>query len=89
MYLHIGKECVINSKDIIGIFNIKYIKNTKEYKKMYELLETEKSITDISDSNIKSFILVENNGKNFGYITKLVPNTIGKRKLRGGKNGEV
>ena len=57
MYLHIGKECVINSKDIIGIFNIKYIKNTKEYKKMYELLETEKSITEEGLNNSSAWII--------------------------------
>ena len=41
MYLHIGKEYVINNNDIIGIFNLEYIQNTKEYKKMYEQLESE------------------------------------------------
>ena len=37
MYLHIGKEYVINNNDIIGIFNLEYIQNTKEYKRMYGL----------------------------------------------------
>ena len=48
MYLHIGKEYVINNNDIIGIFNLEYIQNTKEYKKMYEQLESENSIKKLS-----------------------------------------
>ena len=39
MYLHIGKDLIIKNHDIIGIFNIDYIKNTKEYKSMYKDLE--------------------------------------------------
>ena len=39
MYLHIGKDFIINSKYIIAIFNIDYVKNTKEYKSLYKELD--------------------------------------------------
>ena len=81
MYLHIGKEYVINNNDIIGIFNLDYIKNTKEYKKMYELLESEKSIINVSKSQEKTFILTESNGVKNGYLTNIGASTIGKRKM--------
>ena len=29
MYLHIYKDCVINNKDVIGIFNINNMKESK------------------------------------------------------------
>ena len=58
MYLHIGKDFIINSKYIIAIFNIDYVKNTKEYKSLYKELEDNKAIIKISDNKQKSFILI-------------------------------
>ena len=81
MYLHIGKEYVINNNDIIGIFNLEYIQNTKEYKKMYEQLERENSIKNVSKSQEKTFILTEKNGVKKGYLTNIGASTIGKRKM--------
>ena len=49
MYLHIGKDFVIKKKDIIGIFNIEYVKNTKQYKSMYKSLEEENNLINVSD----------------------------------------
>ena len=70
MYLHIGKDYIINNKDIIGIFNIDFVKNTKEYKSMLEKLK--------SDGN---FILTEKDSVVKGYITNIGTTTIGKRKM--------
>jgi hypothetical protein len=81
MYLHIGKEYVINNNDIIGIFNLDYIKNTKEYKKMYEEMESNKKIVNVSNGQaIKSFILTEKDNIKKGYLTNIGTNTILKRK---------
>lgn len=81
MYLHIGKEYVINNKEVIAIFNLEYIKNTKEYKKMYEQLEKNKTIINISKNQEKTFILTEKNGVEKGYLTNIAASTIGKRKM--------
>ena len=81
MYLHIGKNLTINSEDIIAVFNIDYIKNTKEYKKFYQNLLEEQSIKDISNGNEKSLVLVKKNKKIKAYISNINSNTIGKRKF--------
>lgn len=81
MYLNIGKEYIIKSKDIIGIFNIDYIKNTKEFKAMYKKLEGEKSIIKATEGKEKTFILVENKKNKKGYITNIGVNTIAKRLI--------
>lgn len=81
MYLNIGKEYIIKSKDIIGIFNIDYIKNTKEFKAMYKSLEEEKNIIRATEGKEKTFILVENNKNKKGYITNIGVNTIAKRLI--------
>lgn len=81
MYLHIGKDFVINNKDIIGIFNIEYIKNTKEYKSIYKDLEEKKDIINISGSQNKTFILANKEKKVKGYISNIGANTIAKRNI--------
>ena len=79
MYLHIGKGLCLNNNDIIAIFNIDYIKNTKEYKKFYEKLLEEKNIIDVSNGKEKSLILIKKNDITKAYISNISTNTIGKR----------
>lgn len=81
MYVHIGKGLVINGNDIIAIFSIDYIKNTKDYKKFYEKLLEDGNIEDISNGNAKSLILVNKNGRTKAYISNINSGTIGKRKF--------
>ena len=81
MYLHIGKDYIIKSKEIIGIFNIDYVKNTKEYKGMIEKLKDEGNLKNIADNQNKTFILTEKDSIVKGYITNIGTTTIGKRKM--------
>ena len=79
MYLHIGKNCAIKNNSIIGIFSYDNIKNTKEFKRLYENMD--KNIIDISDKQPKSFILIEKDNIIKGYVTNIGTNTIKKRKM--------
>lgn len=81
MYLHIGNGIVLNDVDIIAIFNIDYIKNTKDYKNFYEKLLAENGVVDISKENPKSLILVNKGNTINAYISNINSNTIGKRKF--------
>lgn len=81
MYLHIGKGLILNDDDIIAIFNIDYIKNTKDYKKFYQKLLEENNIVDISNGKEKSLILVNQDNVRKAYISNIKSNTIGKRKF--------
>lgn len=90
MYIHIGKDLVIREEDIIGIFNLDYIGNTKEYKKLKSNLEEQKLFKIITPNLGKTFILTESQGKSKAYITNIGASTIGKRKKElGGKNGKI
>ena len=81
MFLHIGKDVIIKKKDIIGIFNLEYIKNTKEYKAMYNDLKEKNDILNVSDESEKSFIFTENDKKIKGFITKFGTSSITKRLI--------
>lgn len=90
MYIHIGKDLVIKEEDIIGIFNLDYIGNTKEYRKFKSNLEEQKLLKIITPNLGKTFILTESQGKSKAYITNIGASTIGKRKKElGGKNGKI
>ena len=81
MYLHIGKDCVINDKNIIGIFNLDYISNTKEYKSLYKRLEEEKKISNVSEKKGKTFILTKEKNKEKAFFTNIGVYTIAKRLI--------
>lgn len=76
MYVHIGKDIILNNKDIIGIFDIDTLKKSNSYD--YILNNLLDSIVDISNGKPKSLILVDNK-KNIGYISNILSSTIGKR----------
>ncbi len=80
MYLHIGKDVVINSNNIVGIFNLEFIENTIEYKNIYENLLKHDNIIDISDDCKKTIILYNEEKKIKAYISNISATTIAKRK---------
>ena len=80
MYLHINKDCVIKDSDIIGIFPMKNIKNTKEFKDIFDNLK----IVNLAVNNEKTFILTKENNEYIGYILKINIYTI-KRRIQGRK----
>ncbi len=76
MYLHIGKDYVVNEDKIIGIFNIEVIKKNKEYNQLYENIKND--LIDISDGVQKTLILINEKNKK-GYITNISSTTLRKR----------
>lgn len=78
MYLHIGKDCVIEEKKIIAIFNIETIKKNKEYNNFFENIKN--NLIDISDGIEKTLILIKDKNKK-GYITNISSTTLKKRNI--------
>ena len=64
-----------------GVFNIEKVENTTEYQRLYEALESEKKIEDISCNKKNSFILTEDKKNVKGYISNIGTNTMRKRKI--------
>ena len=56
MYLHIGKDISVNSKNVIGIFNIESKEKTNEYQQM--LKELDGNVIDIAGERKKTLVLV-------------------------------
>lgn len=79
MYLHIGKDIILKKEEIIGIFNIESIEETKEYKIIIDKLKEERKIQDISKEDQKTLILYKKNNDLYGIISNISSNSIGKR----------
>lgn len=77
MYLHIGKECILNNNELIGIFNIETLEKLNSYD--YILENMAEKVIDISGGKPKSLILVQKDNKSIAYISNILSSTIGKR----------
>ena len=77
MYVHIGKDVVINSENIIAILDISSLgKNKNNLEKVLQKFKISDNIIDVSDENKKSLIILNNNS---AYITNISSVTIAKR----------
>ena len=83
MFLNINKDVIIRTKDIVGVFNLNYIKNTKEYRNFLSNMIEKKQISKDENKQEKTFILIKNENETKGYITNISTNTILKRKKKG------
>ena len=79
MFLHIGNNNIINSKNIIGIFNIKNLQNTKEYRNIIQDLEKNNNLQINNYENQKTLVLTKDKNKFKGYITNISSITLAKR----------
>ena len=79
MFLHIGKDKVIEKKDLICILDIESLKINDKINNIIEKLEQEKNIIDISENNRKTLVLVKENNILKGYISNISSTTLGKR----------
>ena len=82
MYVHIGKDAVINSDNIIAILDIESLEKKKNLQEVLQNLKISDNIIDVSEENKKSLIIVSKENKNTGYITNISTTTLGKRAVK-------
>lgn len=76
MYLHIGKDYILNTKEIIGIFDINALKKTNSYDCVIKGI---KKIEDLSENKKKTLIITIENNKIKAYISNILSTTIASR----------
>ena len=79
MYLHIGKDVVIKSENIVAIFDIPSIEKKNSLEKICKNLGISDNIIDVSENNKKSLIVTSKNNETKGYISNISSITLGKR----------
>ena len=79
MFLHLGNNILVNSKDIIGIFDLDNVTVTKTSREYLNRAEKQGEIEYVTYELPKSFILTSKKNKNKIYISQLSVSTLNKR----------
>lgn len=83
MFLHLGNDVVINTKNLIGIFDIDKSSISKFTKEYLNNAEKMKRIVNVSFELPKSFIVcLDENFNETVYISQISPSTLKKRFLK-------
>ena len=80
MYLHIGKDVILNKDEILFVLDYKKIKDKKNFEKFFNTINN-KNIIDISEGKqAKSLIVVQKEKELKGYLSNISSVTLSKRK---------
>ena len=86
MYLHIGKDKLIDDNNIIAILNIETLKEKENIENICKNMNFSDNIIDVSDENKKSLIIIKEKKQTKGYISNISTITLEKRTNKiGGK----
>ncbi|HHZ06833.1 MAG TPA: DUF370 domain-containing protein [Clostridiales bacterium] len=80
MYLHLGQDTVVKTKDIVGIFDLDITTVSKHTRNYLTKNEKNGNVVNVSMELPRSFILCNHNNKTTIYISQLSTQTLLKRK---------
>ncbi len=79
MYLHLGQDCVVKTKDIIAIFDFEKTSISQITKNFLRSAAKKNIVTYVSDELPKSFIVLKNEKEHRIYISSISSTTLAKR----------
>lgn len=79
MYLHLGKDTMISTQNIIGVFDLDRCTVSASARNYLTQAEKNKCVVNVSEELPRSFIVCREKQKNTVYISPLSPTTILKR----------
>ncbi len=79
MYLHLGKETIIQQRDIIGIFDLDHCTVSAKTRDFLAQAQKNGQIINVSEELPKSFVLCRERDGMKIYICQLSPMTLLKR----------
>ena len=80
MYVHLGEDVLVNSKDIVGIFDLEKTTISKFTKDFLSNSTKNHCVITVSYEMPKSFVVCcENQEKTTVYISQISPATLKKR----------
>lgn len=71
MYLHLGKDTVVNTKDVIAILDLESTSVSKNTRDFLKIVEEEGFVRNVSEELPRSFVLCEIDGQSVVYITNI------------------
>lgn len=79
MYLHLGQDIVVHTKNIIGIFDLEKATLSKSTKEFLSSATKKGNVITVSYEMPKSFIITEKDNMTFVYISQISTATLKKR----------
>ncbi len=82
MYLHLGKDTVVNTKHIIAILDLESASISKNTRDFLKIVEEEGFVRNVSEEIPKTFVLCEIDGQSVIYITNISSKALSGRTER-------
>lgn len=79
MYLHLGQDTVVRTRDIIGIFDIENTSLARSTRGYLAQAEKKGMVVNVSYEMPKSFVVCVVDGKQSVYISQISSSTLKKR----------
>nr|QGT51227.1 hypothetical protein Firmicute1046_3030 [uncultured Firmicutes bacterium] len=71
MYLHLGSDTVVNTKNIISILDLESTSVSKYSKEFFKIVEEEGFVKNVSVEIPKTIVVCEIDGQSVVYITNI------------------
>ncbi len=71
MYLHLGKETVVNTADIVAIMDLESSSMSANTREFLKTIENEGFVRNVSEEIPKTFVICEINGQSVVYVTNI------------------
>lgn len=81
MYLHLGKDYVVNTEDIIGIFDLENTTISKKSRDFLSYAQKNAAVVPLSEDIPKSFIVADAPMDTI-YLSSLMPAVLKRRAMR-------
>ena len=78
MYLHIGQDTVLNTNEIIGVFDLDNASQAKDTRNLLHRCEQENLIHSMNDTLPRSFVILDSGQV---YLTPVSSGTIARRSM--------
>ncbi|MCL2857793.1 MAG: DUF370 domain-containing protein [Oscillospiraceae bacterium] len=80
MYLFLGQETVVSTRDIIGVFDLDKTSTSAETKRFLSASQKQGRIVDVSPGELPtSFVVCERGGVSRVYLSQISAGTLKKR----------
>ncbi len=79
MYIHIGNDVVVNSKNVVGIFDIENTTVSRSGKNFLGVAQRNGEVVYATEDLPKSYIIVRKGKKNTVYISSMSTNVLLRR----------
>ena len=79
MYIHLGRDYVLNDRDIIGIFNLETTTITPRGREFLNYAQKNGAVVSLSDELPKSYVLADGAVVDTVYLSELSPAAMRRR----------